>query len=150
VTGPSITGAAGPTGPLGATGPSVPQSPWLSLITAANNSLVDTQTITFHGEFQNGTFGATGLIDWRVAQKQAVTLQGATTVISFTGPLGVGNFLLRTVSGATGPHTPVWPTTVKWVGGTPPTLTPTAAAVDIASFYWNATNFYGSYGLGFA
>ena len=31
-----------------------------------------------------------------------------------------------------------------------PTLTPTAAAVDIASFYWNATSYYATYGLGFA
>ena len=148
-----MTGPAGPTGPLGATGPGVAQSPWTSLITAANHALVDAKTITFHAEFQNGNSGATGVIDWTAAQKQAITLSSVTVAFVFNpAPLGVGNFLLRSVVGPSGPYAWIWPTGafgVKWNARTPPAPSATAAFEDILSFYWNTTNYYGSYGNNF-
>jgi hypothetical protein len=57
------------------------------------------------------------------------------------------------VQGTGGGFTATWPTSgvsVKWVGGTAPVLSTAAGAIDIVSFYYNGTNYYGSYGIGFA
>jgi len=51
------------------------------------------------------------------------------------------SFLLKLKTGA-GAYTVTW-TTVKWPGGTAPTLTSTASRMDIFSFFSDGTNWYG-------
>lgn len=58
---------------------------------------------------------------------------GGTTWV-FSNPVALGRvsrFNLELTNG--GSQTQTWPTSVKWAGGTPPTLT--AAGLDILSFY---------------
>jgi hypothetical protein len=108
-------------------------------------------TLTYPAEFSNGNSGTAATINWNAGQKQAITLTGNAT-FTFTAPNGVGNFIIRLVQDATGSRTVTWPTGtngVKWVGSAAPTLTTAANAIDIVTFYWNGTNYYGSYGLNF-
>ena len=51
------------------------------------------------------------------------------------------SFLLKLRTGAGG-YTVTW-STVKWPGGTAPTLTSTASRMDIFSFFADGTNWYG-------
>jgi hypothetical protein len=51
------------------------------------------------------------------------------------------SFLLMLKSGSGG-YTVTW-ATVKWSGGTAPTLTATASRMDIFSFFSDGTNWYG-------
>ena len=54
------------------------------------------------------------------------------------------------VQDGTGSRTATWPASVKWPSGTAPTLTTTASSVDIVSFYYDGTNYYGQAGLNFS
>lgn len=113
-----------------------------------SNHVDNAVTVTFT-EFGNGNSGATPTVDWGNGQKQIITLS-ANATFTFTAPLGGGSFLLRVVQDATGSRTATWPGTVKWAGGTAPTLSTAASAEDIVTFYWNGTNYYGVASLAFA
>lgn len=72
---------------------------------------------------------------------QDITLTGSATITMPTATAGK-SFLLLLRSGA-GSYTVTW-TTVKWPGGTAPTITSTASRMDIYSFYSDGTNWYGT------
>jgi len=71
---------------------------------------------------------------------QVITLTGTATI---TMPAAVAgkSFLLKLKTGSGG-YTVTW-STVKWPGGTAPTLTSTASRMDIFSFFSDGTNWYG-------
>lgn len=71
---------------------------------------------------------------------QDITLTGTATITMPTAVAGK-SFLLLLRSGA-GSYTVTW-TTVKWPGGTAPTVTATASKLDIYSFFSDGTNWYG-------
>ncbi len=88
-------------------------------------------------------------IDWRLGNKAAITLSENVT-FTFTAPSKPSNLLIKLVQDGTGGRTVVWPASVKWVGGQTPTLSSGAGSVDICSFYFDGTNYYGVASLNFA
>jgi hypothetical protein len=71
---------------------------------------------------------------------QNLTLTGICTITMPTAAAGRSFIMyLRTGSGG---YTVTW-STVKWAGGTAPTLTATASRMDIFSFFSDGTNWYG-------
>jgi len=52
------------------------------------------------------------------------------------------SFIMYLKQDATGSRTVTW-STVKWAGGTAPTITSTASRQDILSFFSDSTNWYG-------
>ncbi len=100
-------------------------------------------------ETDNGDSSTADTIDWRLSNKQKSTLTDACT-FTFTAPSNPCNLLLRLIQDGTGSRTVTWPATVKWPGGTAPTLTTDANAVDIVSFYYDGTNYYGVASLDFS
>lgn len=50
--------------------------------------------------------------------------------------------VLRLLQDATGSRTVTWFTTIKWAGGTTPTLTTTPTKADIFGFLCNSTGNY--------
>lgn len=113
----------------------------------SNNPIENMETATYNSEVANT--GAAQTINWTAAQKQLSTLS-ANVTYTFTAPPGPGNFLLRIVQSGAGGWTATWPATVKWTGGVAPVLSTAVGAVDIISFYWNGTNYYGVASLAFA
>ena len=94
---------------------------------------------------QTATGDGTTTIDWKLGNKFAFTFGAFNEIFTFTAPTKPGNFLLKLVQDATGSRTATWPATVKWPGGTAPTLTTTAATgTDIISLYWDGTNYFGT------
>lgn len=69
----------------------------------------------------------------------------ANCTYTFTAPAGPANLSLKLIQDATGSRTATWPATVKWAGGTAPTLTTTANAEDLITFYYDGTNYYGAW-----
>lgn len=67
------------------------------------------------------------------------TLGGNRTVAAFTNPPGGVCVEIELVQDATGSRTVTWPSTVTWAAATAPTLTTTAAAIDLVRFTWNGT-----------
>jgi len=71
---------------------------------------------------------------------QDITLTGSPTITMPTAAAGK-SFILLLRSGS-GSYAVTW-TTVKWPGGTAPTVTATASRLDIYSFFSDGTNWYG-------
>jgi len=100
-------------------------------------------TAVFLAEFNNGNSGVADTIDWNAGQKQKSTLTGAPPcVLTFTAPAGPCNVILKLIQGGSGSQTVTWPATVKWPGGTAPTLSTAAGAIDLISLYYDGTNYY--------
>lgn len=72
---------------------------------------------------------------------QIITLTGNATITMPTAVSGK-SFIMFLKQDATGSRTVTW-TTVKWAGGTAPTITATASRQDIYSFFSDGTNWYG-------
>jgi len=113
------------------------------------SNTVSSNTVTFRTEFDNGNSGTAITINFGRNQKQKLTLN-ANTTLTFTAPPGVGNFLIKLVQDGTGGRLITWPNTVKWTLNTSPTLSSNANSVDIATFYYDGTNYYGVASLNFA
>lgn len=73
---------------------------------------------------------------------QIITLTGNATITMPTATSGK-SFILYLKQDATGSRTVTW-STVKWPGGTAPTITSTASKQDIYSFFADGTNWYGT------
>jgi len=99
---------------------------------------------------QSTTGDGTTTIDWKLGNKFKFTFGAFNEVFTFTAPTNPCNLLLVLVQDGTGSRTATWPATVKWPGGTAPTLSTGANAVDIISFYWDGTNYHGVASLDFS
>ena len=72
-----------------------------------------------------------------------LTLTG-NCVLTYPTPAGGGQFTLLLKQDATGSRTVTWPSTVRWAGGTAPTITATVGRTDVVAFLSD-----GTYWLGF-
>jgi hypothetical protein len=94
-----------------------------------------------------GNSGAAIAIDWSTGARQSVTMTGDAT-FTLTNPIAGGTYYLFLTEDATGSRVPAWPGTVKWSGGTAPTLSG-ANKVDIISLVYDGAAYYGAYVLNF-
>jgi len=90
------------------------------------------------------TDGAT--ISWNttLGTVATVTLGGNRTLSNPTN-LRVGTYMLIVKQDATGSRTLSWGTAYKFPAGAKPTLTTSANAIDVISFFCDGTNMFGSY-----
>jgi hypothetical protein len=97
-----------------------------------------------------GTVTSSSTIALTSGTVQTATLT-ASTPCTFTMPTAVAgkSFILILTQASSGMTTATF-TSVKFPGGTAPTITATASAVDILSFVSNGTNWYGNYAQAFA
>ena len=105
-----------------------------------------TSTATFQGVRETVTVANTGTA-YTVANTAASILDLTLTgncVLTYPAPSGGGQFTLLLKQDATGSRTVTWPSTVRWAGGTAPTLTATAGKTDVVAFLSD-----GTYWLGF-
>jgi hypothetical protein len=86
-------------------------------------------------------------VDWRISNKAAIALTSNATV-TFTAPSKPCTVCLRLTQDTTGSRTVTWPT-IKWQGGTAPTLTTTTSKSDIIAFFYDGTSYYGLGSLNF-
>ena len=109
-------------------------------------------------DFQNHSAGftlqtytgtGTTAIDWTKGNHIKFTFGAQNETITFTAPSKPCAGHLIIVQDSTGSRTITWNTTIKWVGQVVPTLTTTANGIDILSFLYDGTNWYGSASLDF-
>ena len=115
----------------------------------ANAAFPLNTTIFFETEIDNGDSGTADTIDWTLGNKQKTLLTGNAT-LTFTDPGGPTSLMYRVVQDTTGNRTITWPATVKWAGGVIPTLSGGANAIDIVAFYFDGTNYYGTFSANFS
>lgn len=96
------------------------------------------------------TDGAT--INWDTEDNQvcSVTLGGNRTMAAPTNLKDGGTYILTVKQDATGSREITWNAVFKWAGGTAPTLSTDANAVDIITFVSDGTNLYGVAQLDFS
>lgn len=142
----------GSTGPDAGTGDvtvnlpttATPQLAKLGLGQAADSSAVMAAT----GQYFSTRQTTTTTLDWNNGNCLAITLANNDQTFTFANPKTGGRYLLelkQPASGAAG--TVTWPSTVKWAGGTTPTLTATNGRTDIVTLYYNGTNYAASISL---
>ena len=105
-----------------------------------------TNTATFQGVKETLTTANTGTT-YTVANTASSILDLTLTgncAMTYPAPSGGGQFTLLLKQDATGSRTVTWPSTVRWAGGTAPTLTATAGKTDVVAFLSD-----GTYWLGF-
>jgi hypothetical protein len=103
----------------------------------------------FDAELAAGTCTVSAGIDWDAGNKYRVILAGAAVDVKFSAPPGVTNLTLVIEQDGAGSRAASWPAAVKWPGGLAPTLSTTANAIDIASFYYDGSSYFGQYSVGF-
>lgn len=115
------------------------------LISSANDIVPTLQSPqNYHleaAEYNAGNSGAAKTINWANGSAQKVTLTDNVT-FTFTNGVAGGAYLLKILTGA-GSFTASIP--AKWSGAAAPTITATAARVDIVNFYYDGTDFFGSF-----
>lgn len=99
---------------------------------------------------QTATGDGTTTINWTLGNKMKFTFGAQAETFTFTAPSNPCNLVLMMVQDGTGSRTATFPATVKWAGGTAPTLTTTASGIDIISFYYDGTSYHGVASLAFA
>ena len=96
------------------------------------------------------TDGAT--IDWNLAANQVgiVTLGGNRTLNAPTNQAAGATYIIIIKQDGTGSRTLTWNSAYKFPGGTDPTLTTAANAIDVVSFVSDGTNMLGVAALNFS
>lgn len=100
-------------------------------------------------EYNAGNSSTALTLSWNNAPSQKVTLTGNCT-FTFSNPIAGESYIIKLVQDGTGSRTVTWPAAVKWPGGVAPTLSTAAASVDLVSFYYDGTSYFGSSGLAYA
>ncbi len=73
------------------------------------------------------------------------TLSGGNATLTFSNAPKAGSLVtIILVQDGTGSRTVTWPATVKWSGGTAPTLTTTASKRDVFTFVYDGSNYYNT------
>jgi hypothetical protein len=85
--------------------------------------------------------------DLGVSNIFTTTLSTATTTFTISNP-AVSAFVVRIGQDGTGGRRVVFFDTIKWAGGTAPTLTSTASKTDVFGFLCTASGFYDGYIVG--
>jgi len=113
----------------------------------------DTMTTAFKAIFEKSASynnvktatnsGPTAEVNWCVGNKQSVSLT-EDTVISFVDPPGPSSLQLIMTQSNGGDHSPTFPPNVLFPNGTQPSSTSSDGSVDIWSFLFDGTKYYGT------
>ena len=91
--------------------------------------------------------GSSQTINFEDANVHRIVLT-ANCNFTFNNPIAGFSYLLILVQDGSGSKTVTWPT-IRWRGGTPPTLSAGANAIDLVSIIWDGTNYYGTASLSY-
>jgi hypothetical protein len=120
------------------------------VVTATGTDTLTDKTIE-DGIFSNGyreeTFtansGTAFTVDILNGSLQVITLTG-NVMFTFPTPTAGRGLVILLKQDATGGRTATWPMTVKWPGGTAPTITSAANKLDKFAFVADGINWYGT------
>ena len=105
------------------------------------------------GTAQVKSVSGTTNVDWGSGNFANCTFIGSPATFTFTAPAKPGDLIMKLQQddgGIGGSNTVTWPATVKWPGGTAPTLSTAVDAIDLMRFYFDGTNYYATFDLNFS
>lgn len=97
--------------------------------------------------WNTATDAATVTFNLSLGNLQTVTLGGNRTLALSNASTGQC-FVIRLLQDGTGSRTVTWFSTIKWAGGSAPTLTTTASKADVLGFICTGTNTYDGFIVG--
>lgn len=106
-----------------------------------NASVQGTQTYTPSG-------GGTATLDLSLANLNYITMPAGNITIALSNATVGQVFIIRILQDSGGSRTVSWFTTIKWAGGTTPTLTTTANKADTFGFIVTGSGTYDGYIVG--
>ena len=83
-------------------------------------------------------------MDWTRGNKQSVSLTGTGYTCNFTNPSGPCNLVLLITQGDGSDTITTWDSDILWAGGVVPSLSAGSGDVDILSFYFDGTKYFGT------
>lgn len=101
----------------------------------AKTDVAQTFTAAQRGSYVTLTDAATVAIDLSLGNHYQVTLGGNRVIGAPTNVVAGQSGVIRLVQDATGSRTASWNSVFKFPGGTAPTLTTTASAVDLVAYH---------------
>lgn len=110
--------------------------------TLTNKTLTNPTITNYTETLYTANTGASITVDLANGTVQLLTLNSASVTITTPTAAAGKSFVIMLKQDGTGGRTVTW-TTVKWAGGTAPTITSTASKMDIFSFFSDGTNWYG-------
>jgi len=121
----------------------------VSVGTGANASA----SVTMRGQYfselvQAGTASTDSTINWSSGNEHRLVL-GANITLTFSNGVTGGRYVLLLVQDSTGSRTVTWPGAVKWGNAGVSTLSTTGSTVDLFTFLFDGTNYFGNASLGF-
>ncbi len=118
-----------------------------------NTATINTSTLvkpTVNGSTQaltTASDAATVTFDLAASNIHTVTLAGNRTLALSNVTVGQ-SFVIRLTQDGTGTRTVTWFSTIKWAGGSAPTLTTTAAKIDVLGFICTSSGNYDGFIVG--
>jgi hypothetical protein len=99
-----------------------------------------------------GSTGGSVTLNWDNSNIQTITLTSSITTLTKSNPIDGAVYTLFLTQGGTGGKTVSWGSDVEWPGGTPPTLSTAAGAIDAVSLVYIAgvTGYFGNANLNFS
>jgi len=83
-------------------------------------------------------------INWKLGNKYKFTFGAQDETFVFISPSYACNLLLMLIQDNVGSRLITWPSSIKWANGVTPTISIFPNTVDIVSFYFDGTNYYGA------
>jgi hypothetical protein len=115
--------------------------------TLTNKTLTTPEIASIKGTLTADTDGSTITFDKNTSDFHAVTLGGNRT-LALSNMAAGDRIVLRLAQDGTGSRTVTWFSTIKWVGGTAPTLTTTASKADVFGFLCTSAGNYDGFVIG--
>jgi hypothetical protein len=117
------------------------------------NASANTSLQLNEGTYQNiqtytPSAAGTATLDLSKGNIHHITMPAGNITIALSNGTAGQCFIIRILQDGTGSRTVTWFTTIKWAGGTAPTLTTTASKADTMGFEITGTNTYDGYVVG--
>ncbi len=94
------------------------------------------------------TAAGTATLDLSLANEHRITMPAGNITIALSNATNSKRFIVSILQDSTGSRTVTWFTTIRWAGGTPPTLTTTASKRDVFGFIRTGSNTYDGFVIG--
>jgi hypothetical protein len=105
-----------------------------------NNVLVTGQVVS--QQHTADAISSATTINWDSSNSCELTLSASTT-LTLNNPVSGGTYFIKIIQ--EGSFTITWPSTVKWPGGTAPTITTGNDSVDTVVLYFDGTNYFANF-----
>lgn len=121
-----------------------------SLVFATNPTIVKPKIDADYGAIgsYSPSGGGTATIDLSLNNKSTINFPAGNITIALSNASVGQCFLLRLVQDSVGSRTVTWFTTIKWAGGSAPTLTTTANKIDVFGFICTGSGTYDGFIIG--